>query len=137
MHFEWATCISFTIPLSKMLTCSAPEHLRACSFICLDPIKFSSERLIFSGLRVLLLSERLLSTLAFEFCNDRQLFTTFYNKVYFLSPASFRMSKTLAQYMYICFSVTSSSLNQLSGTCSACSNLNWSCTNVTSCSVMT
>ena len=112
-------------------------HLQACSFICLNPIKLSSERLFLSSLRVFLLSETLLSIFAFDFCNDRQLFTTFNSRMYFLSPAAFPISKTLAQYMSIRFNFPSFSLNQLSGTYSTCSSLNWSCTNVSSHSVMT
>ena len=101
------------------------------------PLKLLSDRLFLSGLRVFLLSERLLSTLAFTFCNDRQLFTTFDNKMYFISPAAFPIWKTLAQYVSICLNFPSYSINQLSAIFSTCSSLNWSCTNVTSRSVIT
>ena len=103
MQFEWDTCISFIIPLSKVLTFSAPVHLRACSFIRPNLITLSSERILLSGQTVTLLSERRLSTFVFAFCNERQFFTTFENSVYFLSSPAFRISNTSTQYMSIRF----------------------------------
>ena len=95
--------ISFIIPLSKVQTFSALGRLRTCSFIRFNPMKLSSKRLLLSGLRMVLLPDILLSTLSLEFCNERQLFITFDNSVYFLSSPTFLISKTLPQYMSISF----------------------------------
>ena len=84
--------IFFSIPLSKLLTFSAPVHLQVCSFIRLKLIKLSSDRLLPLGLRAFLLSKGVLSTLPFEFCNERQLFITF-NKCNFSLSFSVADSK--------------------------------------------
>ena len=129
--------IFFSIPLSKLLTFSAPAHLQVCSFIRLKLIKLSPDRLLPLGLRVFLLSEGVLSTLPLEFCNERQLFITFNKCNFSLSLSALQIAKTLAQCISIHFKFPYFSINQQSGTCSIWKSLNWPCNNVTSRSAMT
>ena len=66
LWLEWACWIDSTTSLLDVSTHRAPPQERACSFICLRPIKVSCESTVRSHVNVFLLSVRLLSKAAFS-----------------------------------------------------------------------